>query len=75
MVHHSHNGRQRYYCKDCGGGVWNLRARSSALSVQGVRWVWNLRARSSAKTDARSAVVNRSSALKSSLCGAKNFLC
>ena len=29
-------------------GVQRLSARSSAPSVQGVRWVWNLRARSSA---------------------------
>ena len=38
------HGRQRSKCKECGGV--NLRARSSALSVQGVRRVWNLRARS-----------------------------
>ena len=41
------HGRQRSQCKECGGCI-NLRARSSALSVQGVRWGINLRARSSA---------------------------
>ena len=41
------HGRRRSRCKECGGAS-NLRARSSALSVQGVRWVINLRARSSA---------------------------
>ena len=41
------HGRVRSQCKECGGCI-NLRARSSALSVQGVRWVINLRARSSA---------------------------
>ena len=39
------HGRQRYRCKECGGSS-NMRARSSALLVQGVRWVCNLRARS-----------------------------
>ena len=32
------HGRQRSQCKEC-GGVSNLRARSSAPQVQGVRWV------------------------------------
>ena len=41
------HGRRRTRCKECGGCI-NLRARSSALSVQGVRWGINLRARSSA---------------------------
>ena len=30
------HGRQRQQCKECGGCI-NLRARSSALSMQGVR--------------------------------------
>ena len=38
----------------------NLRARSSALSVQGVRWGINLRARSSCALSARSAVGDQS---------------
>ena len=41
------HGRLRSKCKECGGACI-LRARSSALSVQGVRWGVNLRARSSA---------------------------
>ena len=41
------HGRMRYRCKEC-GGVCNLRARSCAQSVQGVRWGINLRARSQA---------------------------
>ena len=39
------HGRQRSRCKECGGCII-LRARSSALSMQGVRWGINLRARS-----------------------------
>ena len=39
------HGRRRHKCKEC-GGCRNLRARSCALSVQGVRWCINLRARS-----------------------------
>ena len=41
------HGRRRYDCKECGGSQ-NLRARSSAQTVQGVRRGLNLRARSSA---------------------------
>ena len=41
-------------------GVRCLSARSSALSVQGVRWGINLRARSCALSDARSAVGHQS---------------
>ena len=53
------HGRRRTTCKEC-GGVSNLRARSSALSVQGVRWVINLRARSYSAMCARSAVGHQS---------------
>ena len=38
------HGKRRSKCKECGGS--QVCERSSALSVQGVRWVWNLRARS-----------------------------
>ena len=41
------HGRRRSRCKECGGSG-NLRARSSAHWVQGVRWCINLRARSCA---------------------------
>ena len=66
------HGRRRSRCKECGGSEsastavgalgarsavgLNLRARSSALYVQGVRWVSNLRARSSNARSARSRV-------------------
>ena len=53
------HGRVRSTCKECGGAS-NLRARSYALSVQGVRWVINLRARSSSALSARSAVGDQS---------------
>ena len=60
------HGRRRSRCKECGGCI-NMRARSSALSVQGVRWVHQSASTVVGASRARSAVgINmraRSSAL------------
>ena len=58
-----HGVKHRSQCKVC----QRLSARSSALSVQGVRWVTNLRARSSYALSARSAVVHNLRARSSAL--------
>ena len=52
------HGRRRSQCKECGGAS-NLRARSSALSMQGVRWVSESASTVVYALSARSAVGHR----------------